>query len=199
MKYPTSLLTLIDFFRTFPGVGTRSAERFAFHLLNWPEDRLKQAAHHLEHLHEKITFCSKCACLMDRHVACTFCSDPMRQRNVICVVGQVKDVYAIEATGEYRGLYHVLGALLSPVDDFGPENLDLECLRKRCREDEITELIVALDSTIEGDATSLYIKECLEEEAIKISRVAFGLPMGSSFESTDGGTLARALSGRVNF
>lgn len=198
IKYPAHLLNLIGFFKKLPGVGSKTAERYAFHLLSWPEESLNHLAELSRTLKEKVRHCSECHCLMDKE-GCYFCNSQKRDHTYLCVISSAKDVYAIEETRSYHGLYHVLGGLLSPLDGRTPDHLNLSHLKQRILNLKIQEVIIALDSTIEGDATALYLKEYLSHLGLKCSRLAFGLPMGSPFEYVDGGTLSRALAGRQNF
>lgn len=197
-KYPSELNTLIAYLKKLPGVGTKTAERFAFHLLEWPETELKEIAYHLNTLKEKIKHCPECHCLMDGGV-CQFCSSSQRNRSQLCMISSAKDAFALEETGAFRGLYHVIGGLLSPIDGKTPEHLNLERLKKRVDELGIKEIIIALDSTLEGDTTALFLKEQVQTWGLNVSRLAFGLPLGSSLDFVDGGTLARALTARQLF
>jgi recombination protein RecR len=197
-KYPAHLSNLIGFLKRLPGVGSKTAERYAFHLLSWPEDHLHHLAELSRTLKEKVQHCSECRCLMDKE-SCDFCDLHRRDSHVLCIISQAKDAYALEETRAYRGLYHVIGGLLSPLDGRTPDHLDLSHLTQRVQTLKVQEIIIALDSTLEGDATALYLKEHLSRLGLKVSRLAFGLPMGSPLEYVDGGTLSRALTGRQNF
>jgi recombination protein RecR len=183
--------------RKLPGVGSKSAERFAFHLLTWNHDDLSRFGHILTDLPAQIQICDACGCLLSGP-DCRLCSDE-RQGHTLCVVAHVRDVYAMESTHEYKGLYHVLGGLISPLEGVEAENLNIQTLVDRIRSRNIQEVVMALDATIEGDATALYLKQLLSDYPLTISRLAFGIPMGSSIDYVDGGTLARALSGRARF
>lgn len=198
MKYPLHLLRLIDSLKKLPGVGTKSAERFAFEMIGWQRDKLFEMADIIRTAPEQLKYCGECGCLSDE-ATCAYCLPSSARGNMLCVVAMPRDVFAIESTHEYKGLYHVLGALLSPLDRVGPEQIDLEKLKRRIEVRDVRELIIALDSTLEGDATALYLKQELEPLNLSISRLAFGLPMGSSLDYVDGGTLARALSARARF
>lgn len=198
MKYPSHLLKLIDVLRKLPGVGMKSAERFAFSMITWSDSQLDEMALIIKSTSTQLTHCSDCGCLTDL-AGCPFCQESSRRSHTLCIVALPKDVFAIEATHEYKGLYHVLGALLSPIDGVGPEAINIEKLKARILDLGIEEAVIALDSTIEGDATALYIKQMLEPLHINVSRLAFGLPMGSSLDYVDGGTLAKALSARARF
>lgn len=198
MKYPPHLLKLVDVLRKLPGVGIKSAERFAFEMISWPKSKIDEMANAIKQSPDLLKHCHECGCLTDIS-ACHFCDSAPTRLPSLCIVGMSRDVFAIESTHEFKGVYHVLGALLSPIDGHGPEKIDLQKLKRRITALHIEELIIALDSTLEGDATSLYLKQELEPLNLKISRLAFGLPMGSSLDYVDGGTLARALSARSRF
>jgi recombination protein RecR len=194
-RYPTDLITLIAYLRKLPGVGSKTAERFAFHLLSWPEMQVGSLADLIGSIKNKIKYCSECGCLSE-NANCFFCTQEQRSSGHLCLVATPKDVYAIEETRIYQGLYHVLGGLLSPIQGCTPEQLGIEKIKERVVQRGIKEIIIALDSTLEGDATALYLKEQIQSWGIKASRLAFGLPMGSTLDFIDGGTLTRALMGR---
>ncbi len=198
MHYPPHLLKLIDSLRRLPGVGSRTAERYAFHLLTWSPEKLTEMAQVIAETPEQVKQCGACGCLMDGK-ACSFCDLKRRETETICVIASPKDAFAIEHTHEYKGLYHVLGGLLSPIEGKDPQSLGCDKLRARIRTHNIKEVVLALDSTLEGDATALFLKKDLEPLSLHVSRLALGLPMGSSLDYVDGGTLARALSGRHAF
>lgn len=197
MHYPAHLQKIIEHFKKLPGVGSKSAERFAFQILSWDRSQLSEMARSFQTLHDNLRRCPECGCLIDAG-SCAFCSEERAATGALCVLANPKDVFAIERTGEYRGLYHVLGGLLSPMEGFGPEQLSIQKLIERLKVHRISELIIAIDSTLEGDATALYLKRELQSSTVKITRLAFGIPMGSSLDLVDGGTLARALMGRDN-
>ena len=198
MKYPQHLHKLIDALKQFPGVGTKSAERFAFEILGWEQQKLSYIAEIIATTKDKLKFCKECGSLTEKDL-CHLCQNESARENTLCIVATARDLFSIEATHGYSGLYHVLGGLLSPLDRIGPEHLNIDKLKNRIVSKEIKEVILALDSTLEGDATSLYIKQELEVLNIKLSRLAFGLPLGSSFDYVDGGTLAKSLSARGHF
>lgn len=197
-RYPLHLKKVIDAFKKLPGVGSKSAERFAFQLLTWEAEHLDEIAALLKHIPEKLKHCRDCGCLIGEE-NCSFCDDSRSHAGALCVISSPRDVFAIEETREFKGLYHVLGGLLSPLDGIGPDKLNLEKLKHRIKTHNIKEVVIALDSTLEGDATALYIKRELDPMEVSISRLAFGLPIGSSLDYVDGGTLARALSARGKF
>lgn len=198
MRYPDHLLKLIQVLKRLPGIGTKSAERFAFHLLNWPESQLFELGETIRLVKERLKPCLWCGCLMSPE-GCLFCSSSDRDRSVLCVIASPREVFALEEMRQYQGVYHVLGGLLSPIERKGPEQLSLPKLKERLKQGEIKEMILALDSTLEGDATALFLKQELATYPISISRLAFGLPMGSALDYVDGGTLTRAFLGRQRF
>ncbi len=197
-KLPPSLLSLVSYLRKFPGVGSRTAERYAFQLLDWPEEQLKQLADQLSLLKEKVTFCKQCHCLQELS-GCEFCNPDKRDTSHLCIVSSAKDVYPIEDTKIYRGLYHVLGGLLSPLHGYSSDRIQLPKIRERIELLGVQDVVLALDSTVEGDATALFLKEEMQHWGVRVSRLAFGLPLGSSLDYVDGGTLARAFLGRHHF
>ncbi|MGE3954494.1 MAG: recombination mediator RecR [Parachlamydiales bacterium] len=193
MAYPPHLFKLIDALRRLPGVGGKTAERYAFELLKWPGERVRELAAMIGETPAKIGSCIECGVLIGE--SCPFCTT-RKGSGLLCVTASPKEVFAIEETGQYKGLYQVLRGLLSPIEGRGPELLELDKLKNRLTRLAITEVILALDSTVEGDATALYLKQQLSFLPLKISRLAFGLPLGSPLDYVDGGTLAQALSGR---
>lgn len=197
MRYPDHLMKLIAVLKKLPGVGSKSAERFAFQMLGWPDEKLQEMGEVIASTKNHLTNCSECGALMEK--TCPFCSHSGRNLSICCVVASHKDVFLIEQTHEFRGIYHVLGSLLSPLQGLSPPTRAIEKLKERSLKLGVKEMILALDSTLEGDATSLYLKRELEPLNIAISRLALGLPMGSSLDFIDGGTLARALSGRHTY
>ncbi len=198
MHYPPHLLKLMEVLKRLPGVGGKSAERFAFQMLNWSDTHLKEMGAAIAQVKEFIKSCDQCGCLtQDR--SCQFCDDPERNLGVICIIGSARDAFSIERTKEYRGVYHVMGGLLSPIDGRGPDLLHLDKLLERIDKLGTKEVVIALDATLEGDATALYLKQILDPLHLNVSRLAFGLPMGSSLDYVDGDTLGRAMSGRRQF
>lgn len=192
-RFPQELLKLIGLLKKWPGVGTRTAERFAFELLTWEPADLETFGHTLLHLQEKVPPCPTCGCLADQG-RCTFCRN--RDPSQLCLLASARDAYAVEETGQYRGLYHVIEHLLSPLDGRHANTLRIDRIEKRIEENQVREVIIAFDSTLEGDTTALYLKNHLSSLNLCISRLAFGLPVGSSLEHIDGGTLARSFAGR---
>lgn len=197
MQYPKSIERLCSLLHKLPGVGRRTSERYAFDLLlHWSEKERCDLERALTEL-TGVGFCQTCGSISEG--ACSFCQNPGRRQDQLCIVASAKEVFTLEQTREYSGLYHVLKGLLSPLDGRGEEALGLESLFARIKTDGVKEIILALDSSLEGDATCLFLKEELKAFPVSVSRLAFGIPVGSSLEYVDGGTLARALSARSSF
>jgi recombination protein RecR len=190
-KYPQELLSLIAHLKKLPGVGTRTAERFAFEFLTWDPQALSSLSNTLQTLHQNIPPCPTCGCLTDRGL-CRFCQG--RDTATLCIIASPRDAYAIEETHAYRGLYHVIEHLLSPLDNRHVHTLRLDRIQARIEANQIKEVIIALDSTLEGDTTALYLKNSLQN--VSVSRLAFGIPIGSTLEYIDSTTLSRAFTGR---
>ncbi len=195
MEYTKPLAQLIEFFQKFPGIGPKSAQRMAFHLLKMPLSEVQRFSQVLVEAKENIHYCSICF-NMSASNPCEICSDDRRDKSVICVVAETKDLIAIEKTREYKGLYHVLQGTLSPLDGIGVQDIRIKELLTRVTDTEINEVILALSPSVEGEATSMYITKLLKPFNIKISRIAFGLPIGSDLEYADEITLAKAIEGR---
>lgn len=186
---------LIQQFAKLPGIGKKTAGRLAFSILTQPEDVAKEFADALLEARQKIHLCPVCQCLTELDV-CPVCSEESRNRSVICVVEDSKDVMAIERTHEYRGLYHVLHGVLSPLDSIGPEQLKIKELLTRLADPEVKEVILATNPTVEGEATAGYLARLIKPMGLKVSRLAFGIPIGGDLEYADEVTLSRALEGR---
>ncbi len=195
MEYTKPLAQLIEFFQKFPGIGPKSAQRMAFHLLKMPAAEVEKFSKILVEAKENIHYCNICF-NMSANNPCEICSDDRRDKSVICVVAETKDLIAIEKTREYKGLYHVLQGMLSPLDGIGVEDIRIKELLTRITDTNIEEVILALSPSVEGEATSMYISKLLKPFNIKISRIAFGLPVGSDLEFADEITLAKAIEGR---
>jgi recombination protein RecR len=194
-KFPEDLQNLIAALKKLPGIGSRTAERFAFEFINWSSEELAHFGSLLTEIRSKIPPCETCGCLT--HLGqCQFCDLSYRDCRSLCLLATARDVYAIEETKTFRGLYHVVEHLLSPLDGRHAACLRADRIETRIREHQVQEVIIAFDSTLEGDATALYLKEKLSSLGVKITRLAFGLPVGSSLDHIDGGTLSRALTGR---
>ena len=195
MEYTKPLAQLIEFFQKFPGIGPKSAQRMAFHLLKMPLSEVEKFSKVLVEAKENIHYCSICF-NMSANNPCEICTDERRDKTVICVVAETKDLIAIEKTREYKGLYHVLQGMLSPLDGIGVEDIRIKELLTRIADTNIEEVILALSPSVEGEATSMYISKLLKPFNIKISRIAFGLPVGSDLEFADEIPLAKAIEGR---
>jgi recombination protein RecR len=190
-----TLSSLVKSLSRLPGIGTKSALRIALHLLRTDNQDSERISALLAELKEKVHFCSSCGSITEAE-QCAICKDPARNQELICVVEQPQDVIVMERTRHYRGLYHVLHGVLSPVDGIGPENLNLRHLAARVRAGNVRELIVATNPTVEGDATALYIARSVAETGCTVTRLARGLPMGGTLEFVDDTTLARAIDRR---
>lgn len=186
---------LAELLTRLPGVGRRTGIRLAFHLLRAPEEYARKLGQAIAAIHERVRPCSTCGNYSDAD-PCSICGDAGRDRKLICVVAGVPDLWAIENTGEYRGLYHVLHGLLSPLDGIGPDDLHLDRLCQRVRDDAVEEVIVATRPSVEGEATSLLVRQTLGDLPVRVSRIASGIPHGGELEYADRMTLGRALSDR---
>jgi recombination protein RecR len=196
MIYGLPLLqALIDHFRKLPGVGEKTARRLAFAVLDMDTGEVQQFAETLLQVKQKIGYCTKCGNLAETEL-CGICTDERRTGAILCVVERAADLFVLEGSGQYRGRYHVLHGVLSPLDGVGPEDLNLERLERRVQEEGIQEVIVATNPSIEGDTTSLYIANILRKYGVKVTRPARGLPIGSTLEFADRGTITKALEGR---
>jgi len=192
---PESIASLIAALNKLPGIGPRSAERIALHLVQADTHAVKQLAESILRARERIQFCSLCGALTETS-PCDICTDTRRDSSLVCVVEQPVDILSIEKSGTFRGRYHALGGKISPLDGVGPEDLRIDDLEKRLTGENIKEVIVALGTDVEGDATSFYLAKRLARPGLKISRIAHGLPAGSGLEFADELTLSRALEGR---
>ncbi|MFZ2426752.1 MAG: recombination mediator RecR [Propioniciclava sp.] len=193
--YEGPIQTLIDELGRLPGIGPKSAQRIAFHLLNTDRDDVDRLVVALREVVDKVKFCDICFNVSEE-TTCRVCRDPRRDQTTICVVEESKDVAAIERTREFRGLYHVLGGAISPIDHVGPEDLHIAELLRRLSSPVITEVILATDPNLEGEATATYLTRLLASTGVTISRLASGLPVGGDLEFADEITLGRAFSGR---
>lgn len=196
LTFTKPLANLISHFEKFPGIGPRTAQRLALHILKQPEKTIKDFSSALLEAHSNVGHCKVCFNLTSEEV-CEICRNPGRDQKIICVVSETRDLLALERAREYKGLYHVIGGLISPMDSIGPELLEIRSLVERVSKDEIEEIILALTPSVEGDTTSLYIAKLLTPFT-KVTRIAYGLPMGSELEYVDEVTLARAIEGRTN-
>lgn len=196
MNYNIVPLTeLINQFSRLPGIGKKTAQRLAYSILEQPPERARQFAEALVNAREKIHFCKICQSLTDLEV-CQICSDERRDKSVICVVEDPRDVMAFERTREYMGVYHVLHGVISPLDNIGPDKLRIKELMARLNDSTVKEIIMATNPTVEGEATASYISRLVKPMGIKVTRLAYGIPVGGDLEYADEYTLARALEGR---
>ena len=192
--YPVSLEELIDEFEKMPGIGHKSAVRLAFYIMNMPDSKAERFIAAVTNARTKVHLCECCQNLTDKPL-CDVCASDKRDRSVICVMESPKDVTAMEKTGEYKGLYHVLHGAISPMDGVGPDDIKIRELLARLTP-EVKEIIMATNSTVEGEATAMYIARLLKPMGIKVTRLAHGLPVGGDIEFADEVTLARAMEGR---
>ncbi len=197
-NYPKTLLQIIHYLKKLPGVGTKTAERFAFQLLKWSSSDLEEFSYQLRDLKKNITTCADCGCLMNENL-CSFCSNKNRDHSLLCILSSPRDVFAMEATSSYKGYYHIIEHLLSPLDNRQADQINLEKIYSRIQKLQTKEVILAFDSTLEGDTTALFLKQRCSHWGVNFSRLALGLPVGSSLEYIDEGTLSRALMGRQAF
>lgn len=195
MNYPVLLEHLINYFKKLPGIGEKSAERLAIATLEMNEEDVSNFSKTLVEAKEKLGRCSICGHLTDEE-HCSICNDNLRDKNTICVVEDYKSVFSFEKSGKYHGTYHVLDGLISPMDDIGPDDINLKSLLTRVKELNKPELILALKPTVEGEATTLYIKKILEKENVTISRLSYGIPIGAEIDYLDNITIEKALEDR---
>ena len=194
-SYPDSIIRLIERFSRFPGIGKKTAQRMAFHILKDSKKNAQSLADAVQDVKSSISGCSICGGITEND-PCIICSDSKRNKSLFCVVEVPSDIFSFERTSVFNGVYHVLSGVLSPLDGIGPDDLTIDSLVARVKPDD--EIVLALNPSIEGDTTCLYISKLLSEKNIKISRLARGLPVGSELEYTDDATLMRAMEGRTN-
>ncbi len=194
-EYITPLARLVDQFSKLPGIGTKTAARLAFAVLSFPEAQIEAFADALIGAKRDVKMC-KCCCNLSDSELCSVCTDTERDGTTICVVENARDVLAIEKVREYRGLYHVLGGVLSPMRGIGVEQLYIKELLARLADGKVKEIIVATDPTVEGESTAMYLARLLNPMQIKVSRLAYGIPVGGNLEYADEITLQRAIEGR---
>lgn len=193
--YPNSIKNLIESFKFLPGIGSKSAERFAFSVLELEDEQVEFFLNSLEDAKKNIIKCSRCNTLTDEEL-CFVCSDQNRDNHILCVVEDSKNVFLFEKLGIFRGRYHVLDGLISPLEGINPEDIGIEKLLRRIEEEKFEEIIFAFKPSIEGETTSLYIKRILDGMNVKVSRLASGIPIGADIEFIDSLTLERALNDR---
>jgi len=193
--YPELLETLIEYFKKLPGIGERTAERYALALIKMDKEDLEDFSEAIKNIDKTLRTCETCGHLTDQKI-CKICEDQARNHELICVVEDYKSIFMFEKTGKYNGVYHVLGGLISPIDGINPDDLNIASLISRCKNLKDAEVIVALRPTIEGDTTTLYLKKILNNHNIKITRLSYGIPMGAEIDYLDILTLERALYDR---
>ncbi|MDI3534065.1 MAG: recombination protein RecR [Thermosediminibacterales bacterium] len=194
-QYAEPMARLIEEFRKLPGIGPKTAQRLAFHILSIPENKAKRLAQAIINAKQKIVYCSVCGNLTDTD-PCKICSAANRDRSIICIVEDPRDVFAMEKTREYKGLYHILHGAISPMEGIGPDDIRIKELLERIRKEKIKEIILATNPNIEGEATAMYIARLTKPLGIKVTRIAHGIPVGGDLEYTDEVTLTKALEGR---
>ena len=194
-QYPKPLAKLINELSKLPGIGSKSAQRLAFHILSLEDREAEQLAEAVLSAKREMKYCSVCGNLTDED-PCAICSDPARREDVICVVESPRDVMAMERIKEFNGLYHVLHGVISPMEGIGPEDINLKSLIQRLQLNDVKELIIATNPNIEGEATAMYISKLVKPFGVKTTRIARGIPIGGDLEYTDEITLTKALEGR---
>lgn len=193
--YAAPIAKLIEAFAKLPGIGNKTAQRLAFHLLDISDKEAEDLARAIMNAKKNIKYCEICCNITDRE-KCNICSDSKRDENIICVVEDPRDVVAMERTREFKGVYHVLHGAISPMDDVGPDDIKIRELLNRIREGNVAEIILATNPNIEGEATAMYISKIIKPLGIKTTRIAHGVPVGGDLEYTDEITLMKALEGR---
>jgi len=196
LLYTPPIARLVEELRKLPGVGAKTAQRLAFHLLRIPSPEARSLAEAIIEAREKVTFCSRCFNFAQGEL-CEYCMDGRRDPTLVCVVERPQDIVAVEKTGEFHGLYHVLGGAISPIDGIGPDELRIKELLGRVRKEGIREVIVATNPRVEGEATAVYLANLLKPLGVTTTRIASGLPVGGDLEYADEVTLGRALKGRL--
>jgi recombination protein RecR len=196
--YPATIVVLIKNLSKLPGVGEKTAERLSMHMLQAPLKEMENLAKSILEVKEKVRLCSKCFGLSDGEI-CKICNDPGREQNLLCLVEQPADLVAIEKSGAFKGLYHVLHGVLSPMEGIGPENIRIKELEARILDDRISEVVIATGTNVEGEATACYIAELLGNYSVKIMRIASGVPIGGDLKYVDQITLRKAMECRHAF
>lgn len=195
MSLPASLQSLIDQFKRLPGVGAKSAQRLAFHVLKTPREDAERLCEAIRDVKDRVTYCSICNNFTDVD-PCVYCADPRRDHRLVCVVEEPQNVNVIEKTGGFRGVYHVLLGALSPLQGVGPDDLKIRGLLTRLDADQIEEVILATNPTVEGEATAIYLARLLKPLGVRVTRIATGIPVGSDLEYADELTMGKAMEGR---
>ena len=195
MARPDPLSKLIEQFQRLPGIGAKSAQRLAFHVLKTPREEVERLADAMREVKDRVTYCSTCSNITDVD-PCFYCTDSTRDRRIICVVEEPENVSAVEKTRDFKGVYHVLMGALSPLHGVGPDDLKIKGLLARVGEGQVDEVIIATNPTVEGEATALYLARLLKPLGIRVTRIAMGIPVGSDLEYADEMTMTRAMENR---
>lgn len=196
-QYSQKIEKLVKVLSQLPGIGRKSAERMAFYLVTLSPDKIKQMSETIASVAGAVLFCKECGNMSDDEV-CDICQNPQRLKNIICVVEEPKDISSVEKAKIYKGVYHVLGGCLSPLDGVGPDELKISALLEKAEKfGDKTEVILATSLSTEGEATASYLVKLLKKRGVKVSRIAYGIPVGSSLDNVDGVTMAKSLSGRT--
>ena len=195
MALPESLQNLIDQFKRLPGVGAKSAQRLAFHVLKTPREDAERLCDAIREVKDRVTYCSICNNFTDND-PCVYCADPRRDHRVVCVIEEPQNVNVIEKTGGFRGVYHVLLGSLSPLQGVGPDDLKIKGLLTRIAANQIEEIILATNPNVEGEATAIYLARLLKPLGVRVTRIAMGIPVGSDLEYADELTMGKAMEGR---
>lgn len=194
--YVSPLQNLIDEFRRLPGIGNKTAQRLAYHVLNLPKEKAERFASAILEAKNKITYCKVCQNLSDKD-ECSICSNPSRDHSVICVTESPKDVMQMERTNEFKGVYHVLHGAISPMDNVGPDDIRIKELMTRIAQGNVKEVIMATNPNLEGETTAMYISKLIKPFGVKVTRIAHGVPVGGELEYADEVTLSKALQWRI--
>lgn len=194
--YSSEISRLIESLSSLPGIGPKSAQRLAFHILHMPKEDVKRIADSLVRARENVHYCKECYTLTDQDI-CPICKNPKRNHKEIMVVEDTRDLVAYEKTGKYEGVYHVLHGAISPMQGIGPEDIRLKELIIRLQKDDIDEVIIATNSSLEGETTAMYLSKLIKPIGVKVTRIASGVPVGGDIENIDEVTLLRALEGRI--
>ena len=196
VKRPPAVTELINELKRLPGIGQKTSERLSFYLMRGPRERAEKLARAIQNIKDKIILCSLCHSITEND-PCDICQDPKRDQGQICVVEEPHDVYVIESMGDYKGVYHVLMGVISPLDGIGPDELTMQALKERVEKNSIREVILATNPDMEGESTAVYLARLLKPCKAKVTRIARGLPVGSDLEYADPVTLQKSLQGRT--
>lgn len=194
--YSGQITKLIEELSTLPGIGSKSAQRLAFHIINMPSERVESLVNSISEAKKTVRYCNKCFTLTDKEL-CPICSSVKRDSKIIMVIENTRDLVAYEKTGKYEGVYHVLHGAISPMLGIGPNDIKLKELMQRLQQDDVNEVIIATNSSLEGETTAMYISKLIKPTGIKVTRIASGVPVGGDLEYIDEVTLLRALEGRT--